>query len=67
MPVPALPAHVRFATRLVRALNADADFSRLAPERVAIFRQDLRPLYEQLRRLFESTANNARSRGSNSA
>lgn len=52
IPVRSLPAHVRFATRLVRALK-ESNLPRLAPERVAAYRQDLRPLYEQLRRLFE--------------
>ncbi len=54
-----LPAHVRLATRLVRALKEEGgDFGRLAPDQVATFRQDLRSLYEQLRRLFEPGAVN---------
>lgn len=54
-----LPAHVRLATRLVRALKEEGgDFARLPPEQVAAFRQDLRSLYEQLRRLFEPGATN---------
>jgi len=64
--VPSLPAHVRFATRLVRALHAEPDLGRLPPERLSAFRQDLRPLYDQLRRLFEPAANNPPSGGSKS-
>ena len=65
--VEALPPHVRYATRLVRVLNAERDFGRLPVERLAAYRQDLRPLYEQLRRLFEPTVNNRRLSGSNCA
>jgi hypothetical protein len=49
-----LPEHVRLATRLLRALNEETgDVSRLPPAQVAAFRQDLRALFEHLRRLFE--------------
>lgn len=55
-----LPEHVRLATRLIRALKEESgDFARLSPQQVTTFRQDLRALYEQLRRLFEPTANNS--------
>jgi len=63
-----LPAHVRLATRLIRALKEESgDFARLSPQQVTTFRQDLRALYEQLRRLFEPTANNGTSVVSKSA
>lgn len=63
-----LPAHVRLATRLVRALNEETrDFTRIAPAQLTAFRQDLRALYEQLRRLFEPTANNIGASVSKSA
>jgi hypothetical protein len=61
-----LPEHVRLATRLLRALNEETGgLTRLPPAQVAVFRQDLRALFEQLRRLFEP--NLARSEVSKSA
>jgi len=54
-----LPKHVRLATKLVRALKEECDFERIPPEKIASYRQDIRGLYEQLRRLFEPIANNA--------
>lgn len=63
-----LPTHVRLATRLVRALKEETgDFAGLAPAQVTALRQDLRGLYEQLRRLFEPTANHGTSVVSKSA
>ncbi len=63
-----LPAHVRLATRLVRAIKEESgDFEQLSPAQVAAFRQDLRVLYDQLRRLFEPTSNNGASAVSKSA
>ena len=63
-----LPDHVRLATRLIRALKEESgDFTRLSPQQVTTFRQDLRALYEQLRRLFEPMANNGASVVSKSA
>jgi hypothetical protein len=52
-----LPAHVRLASRLVRVLNEEASFDRLPAAQAAAFRQDLRLLYERLRRLFEPANN----------
>lgn len=61
-----LPAHVRLATRLLRALHEEAsDFDKLPPPQVSAFRQDLRALYEELRRLFEPPVNKRTSAGSN--
>jgi hypothetical protein len=45
-----LPPHVRLANRLLLTLSTS---SRSNPEQRAAFRQDLRALYERLRRLFE--------------
>lgn len=50
-PVQALPAHVRLANRLLVALKPCAQS--LTPQQRETYRQDLRALYEQLRRLFE--------------
>lgn len=47
-----LPAHVRLANRLLVALKPCA--KPLTPEQREVYRQDLRGLYEQLRRLFEA-------------
>ena len=53
-----LPEHVRLAARLVRTLREETgDVARLAPAQITTFRQDLRALYDQLRRLFEPTVN----------
>lgn len=51
-----LPAHVRFATKLIRALNAPFKPGASAADPAA-YRRDLRPLYEHLRRLFEPATN----------
>jgi len=48
-----LPPHIRLANRLLLALSLT---SRSNPEQSAAFRQDLRALYERLRRLFEPGA-----------
>lgn len=57
-PLEKLPAHVRFAHKLVVALKPCAHFRRVTPDQCAAYRQDLRPLYELLRPLFESAAAN---------
>ena len=63
-----LPPHVRLAARLMRALKDETrDFTQIAPPQLTAFRQDLRGLYEQLRRLFEPTANHLGSPVSKSA
>jgi len=51
-----LPAHVRLANRLLVALKPMDETRHAAPEQCAAFRQDLRALYERLRRLFEPGA-----------
>lgn len=48
-----LPAHVRLAARLVHTLKPETDFTRLRPDQITAYRQDLRVLYERLRRLFD--------------
>ena len=48
-----LPPHVRLANRLLVALSTGDKAARATPEQSAAFRQDLRALYERLRRLFE--------------
>lgn len=60
-----LPAHVRFATKLIRALNAPFKPG-AATANPSAYRRDLRPLYEQLRRLFEPAANKPLLAGSKS-
>lgn len=62
-----LPPHVRLAAKLVRALKTERDFDRLPVAQATAYRQDLRALYEQLRRLFEPAANNGASGVSKSA
>lgn len=52
VPIGTLPAHIRFAQRLVVTLQPC--IRRITPDRSAAYRQDLRPLYELLRPLFES-------------
>ncbi len=52
-PLEKLPAHVRFAHKLVVALKPCAHLRRVTPTQCAAYRQDLRPLYELLRPLFE--------------
>lgn len=51
-PVQPLPAHVRLANRLLVALKPSA--TSLTPQQQEAYRQDLRALYEQLRRIFEA-------------
>ena len=48
-----LPPHVRLANKLLVALSTGDKASRATPEQSAAFLQDLRALYERLRRLFE--------------
>jgi hypothetical protein len=55
-PVEELPPRVRLAGRLLVALKRDV--SRASPENWSGFRQDLRALYEELRRLFEGGPSN---------
>ncbi|MBW8782585.1 MAG: hypothetical protein JF599_11965 [Verrucomicrobia bacterium] len=45
-----LPAHIRLANRLLETLNTHDKTPQASPE---LFRQDLRALYDRLRRLFE--------------
>ena len=53
-PLEKLPAHVRFAHKLVVALKPCARFGRITTDQCAAYRQDLRPLYDLLRPLFEA-------------
>lgn len=53
-PLEKLPAHVRFAHKLVVALKPCARFRRISTDQCAAYRQDLRPLYDLLRPLFEA-------------
>ncbi len=48
-----LPPHVRLANKLLVALSTCDKATRPNPEQSAAIRQDLRALYERLRRLFE--------------
>jgi len=57
-PLQALPRHLRFAHRLLAALQPGA--RPLTPEQNDTYRQDLRPLYERLRVLFEPGIANIR-------
>lgn len=55
--VPKLPQHIRLASRLMVTLNQSTrKVSSGHPHRIAVLRQDLRALYEQLRQLFEAGA-----------
>lgn len=57
VPLQTLPSHLRLAHRLLAALQPRA--KPVTPEQREAYRQDLRPLYERLRLLFEpETANN---------
>jgi len=49
-----LPAHIRLANKLLAELGTGDRTAQTNPEQGAAFRQDLRALYERLRRLFES-------------
>ena len=49
-----LPPHIRLANKLLVALSTGDKASRSTPEQSAAFRQDLRALYERLRRIFET-------------
>ncbi|MGH7996285.1 MAG: hypothetical protein ACREFX_08035 [Opitutaceae bacterium] len=64
-----LPLHVRLANRLLAALKPTNGVLRAPPAERAAYCQDLRPLYERLRRLFEPSgpANFVDSGRSNSA
>ncbi|OAM89685.1 DUF3102 domain-containing protein [Termitidicoccus mucosus] len=53
-----LPAHVRFAGKLVVALRSDQQHGRISPEQAEAYRRDLRPLYGLLRPLFENSPAN---------
>lgn len=53
-----LPDHIRLANRLLVALGACEKKLKAAPEQSDLLRQDLRALYERLRRLFEPGAVN---------
>jgi hypothetical protein len=53
-PVGSLPAHVRFAQKLIVALKPCVSFRQVTPEQCTAYRQDLRPLYDLLRPLFET-------------
>ena len=55
-PIEKLPAHVRFAHKLVVSLKPCTRFGQVTPEQCAHYRQDLRPLYDLLRPLFETGA-----------
>ena len=49
-----LPPHVRLANKLLVELSTSAQAAQANSEQNVAFRQDLRALYERLRRLFES-------------
>jgi hypothetical protein len=51
-----LPTHIRLASKLLMALKPCLKDREAMPEQWEAYRHDLRPLYEQLRRLFESSA-----------
>lgn len=51
--VESLPAHVRFAQKLVVTLKPRVSAGKVTPQQCAHYRQDLRPLYDLLRPLFE--------------
>ena len=53
-----LPPHVRLANKLLVALSTCDKASKTKPEQSAAFRQDLRALYERLRRIFETDSAN---------
>lgn len=55
-PVENLPAHVRFAHKLVLALKSCVSAGKVTPAQCAHYRQDLRPLYDLLCPLFEAGA-----------
>ncbi len=55
-PLEKLPAHVRFAHKLVLSLKPCVSVGKITPEQCAHYRQDLRPLYDLLRPLFEANA-----------
>lgn len=49
-----LPEHIRLTTRLLAALQSETGgLAKLAPPQAAIYRDDLRKLYTELRSLFE--------------
>lgn len=49
-----LPSHIRLANRLLAELGRCDRTAQSNPEQGAAYRQDLRALYERLRRIFES-------------
>jgi hypothetical protein len=58
VPLQTLPSHLRLAHRLLAALQPCAQ--PVTPEQREAYRQDLRPLYERLRLLFEPGVANIR-------
>lgn len=57
-----LAAHIRLACKLVRTLKPEDDWAKLPPEQLIAYRQDLRALYDRLRRLFNPTPSEELSR-----
>ena len=55
-PLEKLPSHVRFAHKLVLSLKPCVRAGQVTREQCAHYRQDLRPLYNLLRPLFEANA-----------
>ena len=53
-----LPDHVRFAHKLVVALKPCAHMKKVTADQCTAYRQDLRPLYDLLRPLFEMDSAN---------
>jgi hypothetical protein len=49
-----LPAHIRLASKLLAALKTRNDSRPGTPEQRVLLRQDLRALYDRLRRIFEA-------------
>lgn len=58
--VPPLPAHLRYAGRLLVALQAHREAGLTAIKR-SLLQEDLRPVYLKLRKFFESTNSPARA------
>jgi len=52
--VPMLPPHIRFAQKLIVALKPCIKEGKLTAEQWESYKHDLRPLYDQLRRFFET-------------
>lgn len=51
--LPALPEYVSQANRLLRALPRPHYYRRFAPDRLKNYQDDLRPIYQNLRQLFD--------------